>query len=584
MPGIQRRLVHLAKSAPRFVFLAAAGAILGAAAMATWDGVNVFGPLRMLARRSVTSVLGMMLAGYLAILPLSLLGMIISGWMAWGPDTREAKGPGPRRVCSPRPAASLWLLLCGSIIVAITLAEAVSAAWLAWIHRLPALPGRAVVGSRPVDEVSIAVIGGSSALGVPYEGWLSVGTMVGRELGHVFPNRRFRVEILARRGATLEDQHQKLARLPHAPDILIVYSGHNEFVTRFSWLHRGSYYDDDSFAGRHWDALQRFAAISPLFRLLRENLEKQRVGLIPTRMFGPRETLIGRPVCTREETAAIEADFRRRLGAIVADCERIGCLPILIIPPSCETWDPNQSYGSASMRQDQREALFRRLTAIRDQEPQDPAGAIAEYRAILEAQPTLAEAHFRLARQLQAIGAFAQARDHYILARDHDGLPMRCTTPLEAAYRSVVRRSAHGILVDGPEVLRAVSHHGILNHGLFHDNVHPTLTGHVALAEAVLRQLKGRGALGWPESTPAPSLDVTRCAVESGLDDRAWSAVCDRTIDQLNLIAFLPFDPAERVRLRDRYIIAANRLRAGIPPESAGIPGVRLDQAAYRPE
>jgi hypothetical protein len=574
MQRINSHPTHHPPLTTRRLFLAAVCALLGAAVVLTRDGVDVFGPLRFLVRRAMIGSLGTMLAGYLAILPAAVLGTVLSGWMVWRAGRPGAKTARSRRVRPSRARALRWLLLCGSTLVGLGLAETASALWLAWIHRLPTLSDRWAAAARPGDEVSIVVIGGSSALGVPYEGWISVGTIVGRELSRTIPNRRFHVEILAKRGATLEEQHQKLARLPHGPDVLIVYSGHNEFVTRFSWLHRAAYYHDESFTSRHWDALQRLADLSPLFRLVRENLEKQRVGLIPSRMFGPRETLVGRPVCTPEETAAIEADFRRRLESIVADCERIGCLPILIIPPSCDAWDPNQSYGADSMRQDQREVLFRRLTATRVREADDPAGALAAYRDIVADQPTLAEAHYRLARRLESVGSFAEARDHYILARDRDGLPMRCTTPLEDAYRAVARRWPDVVQVDGPAVLRARSRHGILDDHLFHDNVHPTLAGHVALAEAVLGQLKARGALDWPESASAPALDAGRCAAELGLDVRAWATVCDRTVDQLNLIALVPYDPADRLRLRDRYAIAADRIRAGTWPEDAGIPGL----------
>jgi hypothetical protein len=566
--------IHHPRFTARYPLLAAACVFLGAVFLLANDGVNLLSPFRSLAHRALVAVLGTMLAGYLAILPASVLGVLLSGGIIWASRRPRSKPGRFSRVTPSRTTAWRWLVLCGSTVAAIALAEVASGVWLAWIHRLPALPGRTGAPSHPGDEVSIVVIGGSSALGVPYEGWLSVGAIVARELGRAIPNRRFRVEILARRGATLEDQHRELARLPHAPDVLIVYSGHNEFVTRFSWLHRAAYYDDDSFIGRHWDALQRLAGISPLFRLVQENLEKQRVGLIPSRMFGPRETLVGRPVCRLEETAAIESDFRRRLEAIVAGCDRAGCLPILIVPPGRDTWDPNQSYGSASMRQDRREVLFRRFTASRAREATDPIGALAGYRAIIADQPTLAEAHYRLARRLEAIGSFAEARAHYIVARDHDGLPMRCTPPLEEVYRAVGRRWPKVVLVDGPAVLRARSHHGILDDRWFHDNVHPTLAGHVALARAVLDQIKARGALGWPQSIPVPTLDAAYCANESGLDDQAWAIVCDRTVDQLKLIAPLPFDPVDRVRLRDRYAIAASRIRAGTRPEDAGIPGL----------
>ncbi len=572
-PRTMLRIARHPLRVARFLLLAVVCALIGVALVLTRDGVNWIGPLRFLVRRAAIGVLGTMLAGYLAVFPTAVASTVLSGWMVWRSGRAGTNRAGFGRFRLSRSAALRWLLLSSSTVVGLALVEAASAAWLAWIHRLPALADRQVRPARTGIEVSIVVIGGSSALGVPYEGWLSVGTIVGRELGRAIPNRRFRVEILAKRGATLEDQHRELARRLHGPDVLIVYSGHNEFVTRFSWLHRTAYYLDDSFAGRHWDALQQLSGVSPLFRLLRENLERQRVGLIPTRVFGPRETLVGRPVYTTDERSAIEDDFRHRLESIVADCERIGCLPVLIVPASRDSWDPNQSYGAASMSLTQREALFRQMTAIRLREVEDPADALAGYRDILDDQPTLAEAHYRLARRLESAGSFAEARHHYVLARDCDGLPMRCTTSLEDAYRVAAERSSHAILIDGPAVLRARSLHGILDDVWFHDNVHPTLRGHVALAEAVLGHLKVHRALDWPESLVAPVLDSARCAVEFGLDPRAWATVCDRTVNQLNLIALVPFDPAERIRLRDRYAIAADRIRAGTRPEDAGIPG-----------
>ena len=64
------------------------------------------------------------------------------------------------------------------------------------------------------------------------------GTIVGRELERAIPAHRFRVEILAEKGATLEAMHLKLAGLTRRPDALIVYSGHNEFLARFSLSNR----------------------------------------------------------------------------------------------------------------------------------------------------------------------------------------------------------------------------------------------------------------------------------------------------------------------------------------------------------
>ena len=128
--------------------------------------------------------------------------------------------------------------------------------------------------------------------------------------------------------------------------------------------------------------------------------------------------------------------------------------------------------------------------------------------------------------------------------------------------------------MDGPAVLRTKSRHGILDADLFHDNVHPTLAGHIALAEAVLSGLKARAAFGWPASTPAPVLDPQQCADQFGIDAFAWATICDRSAAYYGQLALLPSDSAERVEWRDRYAAAARRIRAGTRPEDVDIPGI----------
>ena len=264
---------------------------------------------------------------------------------------------------------------------------------------------------------------------------------------------------------------------------------------------------------------------------------------------------------------------------------RIGCLPILIIPPGNDASDPSQSHASRETSAFARQTLFHRLTEIRASKSVTQNRAIAAYRQVIAEQPMHAHTLYRLARLLESAGNFAAANHHYILAREHDGLPLRCIVPLEAAYRTVVRRhSGSVLLVDGPAVLRTKSQHGILDAHLFHDNVHPTLVGHVAIAEAVLGGLKARGAFGWPESTPAPALDPRQCADDFGIDSAAWTTVCDRSAAFYSQLAFLSVDPAERIEWHNRYAAAATQIRAGTRPEctsifSVGIGAGRADAA-----
>ena len=59
--------------------------------------------------------------------------------------------------------------------------------------------------------MTLVVVGESSAEGVPYRDWLSVGKIVVWQLRRLFPQRMFHVEVQARAGWTLEKMHQKLA-------------------------------------------------------------------------------------------------------------------------------------------------------------------------------------------------------------------------------------------------------------------------------------------------------------------------------------------------------------------------------------
>ena len=177
---------------------------------------------------------------------------------------------------------------------------------------------------------------------------------------------------------------------------------------------------------------------SPLYTLVLENLEKYRVSVIAAGSLGAMETIVGRPVCTPNQANAVVADFHRRLEAIVSDCERIGCLPILIIPPGNDASGPNQSYADPEMGAATRRSLGRRLMDILSIEDRDPDQAIAAYQEIVAEQPLHAPGSLPAWRWLlQAAGSFVQANRAalYLLARDHDGLPLRCISPLKKPTR-----------------------------------------------------------------------------------------------------------------------------------------------------
>jgi hypothetical protein len=488
-----------------------------------------------------------------------------------------------------RTRRALWgrgLLLCLSLTLSLMALEGGALAWERWARRVPALPSRfapalpALPGAFPEragGAIELAVIGESSAAGEPYQDWLSVGRIVGWQLERVFPGRAVRVNVLAESGTRLERMHQRLAGLERRPDALIVYAGHNEFQARYLWS-RGVPYYADEVPKRPAPAWAE--RVSPLDRMIGEALEAQRQSIRPPEVI--TRQLVDRPTCSEAEYAEILDDFGKRLEAIAAYCESIGCLPVLVIPPGNEAgFEPNRSVASRDTGPSRRAALARRMREARALEACDPARAEADYRDLLSSQPTFAEAHFRLARLRERAGDRAGACDHYARARDGDALPLRCPGPFQEAYRRVAARHP-SLLVDGPAVLRAADPDGVAGDRLFNDAQHPALPGHVALSQAILNGLAGRRAFGWPDGRPAPVVDPAECARHFGVDDRAWAKVCERAADYYGKTAYIRFDPAERLAKAERYREAARRIAEGVAPAAAGVPGIGLPPPGER--
>ena len=149
----------------------------------------------------------------------------------------------------------------------------------------------------------------------------------------VGPSRRFECDVIAWLGDSLEKPHRKLAGIRRRPDAVIIYSGHNEFVARFEKAARNATPGSPRSRGIAGCARLTAPPVLPSCRLAYEIISKNRLDEPP--MAG-RHQLIDPPLCSPSEAADILADFRPS-EAIVAYCERIGALPILIVPPANES-------------------------------------------------------------------------------------------------------------------------------------------------------------------------------------------------------------------------------------------------------
>ncbi len=207
-------------------------------------------------------------------------------------------------------------------------------------------------------------------------------------------------------------------------------------------------------------------------------------------------------------------------------------------------------------------------------ESKDRGEALRTYRELVNRHPEFAETHYRLARLLEESGAWDEARDHYVLARELDGMPLRCPELLRKVYREVAAGHPAVVLVDGPKVLEAKSRHGLIGDQFFHDAQHPNLHGYAALAEDLLKQLGARRAFSWPADQPVPAVDPESCARHFKIGPEQWAQIASRDVWFYRAAAFIRYDPQFRNERASEYLRAAAEIRAGRVPgrrRSAGL-------------
>ncbi len=492
-----------------------------------------------------------------------------------------------------------WFLLGVSVLLALAMAEAAGAMLKRLSHPASALPPGDLAGPDPVTRVAMApvetklptrfpdppgdreldvvILGESSAEGVPYQNWLSIGEILKWQLGEILPDRPVRLEILAKSGEDLAQQHDRLARIGRRPDLLIIYCGHNEFQARFHAMRDLRYHLDDQEPGLREVLVDSLERTSPLCGLIHEASEKCRIAIPPAPQT-PRR-LVDVPVYTAREYQGLIEQFHRRLNTITSYAQRVGAIPVLIAPPANDAgFEPNRSFLPAQTTRAQREAFAHGFLAIRASESSDPGGCIDRYRVLLGTQPGFAESHYRLARLLSAAGNWDEAYTHFVAARDDDGYPMRAPTSFQQAYRDVARRWGC-IMIDGQALFHAIGPHGMLDDSLFHDSMHPSLRGYIALAQAVLQELHAAEAFGWPRSVPAPIIDPARCAAHFRLGRDTWRHLCHWTLGFYDLMAPLRYDPSMRSSQAEFYRRAQEQIDAGFDPLSFGFPNIGIPEA-----
>ena len=173
-----------------------------------------------------------------------------------------------------------------------------------------------------------------------------------------------------------------------------------------------------------------------------------------------------------------------------------------------------------------------------------------------------AVAAFQQARELEAQGNAAEARSHYVRARDLDALRFRADTKLNTITRALGQAAADNVtFIDGQAALDAPSPGGIAGRGMFYEHVHFTFEGNHRLARRFADGIAARFASGG-DKPDGPWLSAAECAKRLAYTDWDRGVVLATIIRRLQQPPFSHRQNSDEAlgQLRDEAQRVARRL------------------------
>jgi len=339
---------------------------------------------------------------------------------------------------------------------------------------VPELKPTLVRTTRTPNSLRVLCLGESAMAGVPYIGAVNIPALVRKQLRHLYPSTDIEVINL---GASAINSNAIRAMMPDflslGPDLVIVYTGHNEFYgpdgAGASWLERRlPWLIPWKYRARQ---LPLVLALGRWIAGLSARREEGETNLMRQVSGGAQVGLHSR------EAEWVFGRFQENLEAVVRRFRSHGVPVILgdlssnlMFPP----FAPEPEQGHDTLMQ-----LF-------------DAGRIAETAAaadrILARDSANAYALYWKGRERLAAGDTAGALDMLRQARDNDLLKFRAPGRINGIIHRVGEEESVPV-VSIDSLFRSRSPGGITDHTLFTEHLHPTFAGYDLIARAFVSEI-----------------------------------------------------------------------------------------------
>lgn len=348
-------------------------------------------------------------------------------------------------------------------------------------------------------EYRIVCLGGSTVQGRPYSIETSFTTWLELSLNAADSSRHWEVINC---GGVSYASYRLLPilkeMLEHQTDLLILYTGHNEFLEDRTYA---TIRQTPDFLARAIGSLTRLRSLQLSHRLFcgstgsaTEPTKKDRLPTEVDALLDYRGGLVGyhRDL---DERASIVRHFEYNLRQMVRLAQAAG-IPVVLVDPAvnmrdCPPFKIEDSTGiSAAELAICAGHVANGEAAINTNREQ----AVEAFCQAVAINPQHAGLHYQLGLLYAELGRFDEARHHLQAAIEEDVCPLRIIAPLREMIRKLSRENDCQLL-DVRQHFESLSPGGIPGDNLFLDHVHPTFHGHQLIAEQIVMALQELGVV-----------------------------------------------------------------------------------------
>jgi tetratricopeptide (TPR) repeat protein len=343
--------------------------------------------------------------------------------------------------------------------------------------REPVFNQQSFLAVKPANGLRIFGLGGSSAYGYPWGAEAAFLSILGDAIAAAHPERR--VEAINVAGMSYAMHRLRIVVneiLNYDADILVIYSGHNEFI-------EPAFFQALKQRSPKWNQLEAVLSHSRLYSLMYRLLRERRSSESLTDQFDEAVRRDSSVTFNASQKQEIVAEYRTNLRYIVQEAKRRGVRVVLAtVAANLRDWRPETSISETTLdEEDSRrsaEALQFGRRALEARQFAEAAEHLKQARALL---PTYAAVHYLLGQAYEGLGDWDSAREAYGKAADYDASPIRRLSQVNEAIRQVAQDEG-ALLVDVERVFEQASEHGLIGLNLIEDYVHPTRAAHQLIA------------------------------------------------------------------------------------------------------